>query len=102
MVINNAALSKSQKTAAYKAKCDYNMPDTNAYSSRTCSDCGYGSGDSACMPCSDAVPICTKINTWKRDSSGVVPTDLDNPFNGYNVNWKVIAMGVGEGLSSTL
>lgn len=32
----------------------------------------------------------------------MIPSDPDNPFNRYNVQWKIIAMGVGDALSNPL
>ena len=57
-----------------------------------------------CLPCADAVPICQRINTWRRNSTtGIVPNDLNNPFNGNSqVQWKIVAMGVGNALSDVL
>ena len=53
------------------------------------------SSSSMCLPCADAVPIAQKINSWKQNATGIIPNDLDNPWNGNNTaTFKIVAMGV--------
>jgi len=96
-IINNNALSSEQKDAAYQDMCLYKMNDTQPFSSKTCRGCKWDGQDVSCLPCSDAVPVATNINSWKKGTN--YP---DNPFNGYNIGFKVVAMGVGNALSDEL
>ncbi|KAG2374233.1 hypothetical protein C9374_011070 [Naegleria lovaniensis] len=108
LIIENTKLSESQKQQEYKNRCNYQLPYTPGdpnnfpFYTYTCSQCSWDDYSSSCLPCADAVPIAQKINSWKRNATGIVPPDLDNPFNGYNIQWKIIAMGVGEALSNPL
>ncbi|KAL9642449.1 hypothetical protein ABK040_014291, partial [Willaertia magna] len=107
-IIKNNQLNNQQKYNAYLDMCKYQMPydpnDPNPqyYWKIDCSKCNWNYYYSSCLPCADAVPVATKINSWKRGSDGKVPNDPDNPFNGYNINWKIIAMGVGDGLQNDI
>ncbi|KAF0974735.1 hypothetical protein FDP41_006209 [Naegleria fowleri] len=100
-IIDNPALTTSQKQEAYQNMCKYQYSDSSYFfSGKTCSFCDW-TYFSYCLPCADAVPIAQKINSWKRNAQGVVPNDPDNPFNGNNrVSWKVVAMAVGNAMSN--
>ncbi|KAG2378326.1 hypothetical protein C9374_008469 [Naegleria lovaniensis] len=102
-IIDNTALTSTQKKTAYQNMCKYQFSDTSyAFSGKTCSYCAWTTS-SYCLPCADAVPIAKKINSWKRNSQGIVPNDLDNPFNGNNrVSWKIVAMAVGNAMANNI
>ncbi|EFC48663.1 predicted protein [Naegleria gruberi] len=91
----------SALTTQLQNLCKYQYTDSTVLSGTTCSYCST-SKTAYCLPCSDAVPIAEKINTWQRNSTGIVPYDLDNPYNGNNnVQWKIVAMAVGDAMSNT-
>ncbi|KAF0981359.1 hypothetical protein FDP41_012619 [Naegleria fowleri] len=108
LIIDNNQLSNTQKQQAYQNQCNYQFPytpgDPNnfAFYPYSCSQCSWDDYSSSCLPCADAIPVAQKINSWKKNSAGVIPSDPDNPFNRYNVQWKIIAMGVGDALSNPL
>ncbi|KAG2382134.1 hypothetical protein C9374_005926 [Naegleria lovaniensis] len=100
-LITNSGMGSSAKRTAYRNLCKYQFSDTAwSFSGKDCNFCSWWDSNSYCLPCSDAVPIAQKINSWKKDSNGNMPNDPDNPFNGNsNVQWKIVAMAVGPAMS---
>ncbi|KAG2393293.1 hypothetical protein C9374_006824 [Naegleria lovaniensis] len=103
-IVNNRTLTAQERNLLLQDQCKYQFSDDDwSFSGKSCDYCGRDSWDSYCLPCSDAVPIAQKVNSWKRNSSGVVPNDPDNPFNGNNkVQWKIVSMAVGDAMSSSI
>ncbi|EFC39611.1 predicted protein [Naegleria gruberi] len=93
-------MTNPAKSTALRNMCKYQYNDGSELVGTDCSSCSM-KDEYMCLPCSDAIPVAAKINTWKRNSNGVVPNDPDNPYNGNNkVQWKVVAMAVGDAMTN--
>jgi hypothetical protein len=101
-IVNNPALTSKQKNTDYKNLCNYQLSDGAnwPWGSYTCNSCSWNDPTSWCLPCADAVPVANKVNAWSRNSSGIVPPDPDNPTNGLNSQWRVVAQAVGDAMTN--
>ncbi len=67
------------------------------YPGLSCGDCPNNN----CFPCADPIKLTEQINSWNTTATGTTPPSSMVPAAKNFLNWKVVALGVGDLLDNS-